>query len=67
MKNISVPSKHLLVQSSQKKQKKNVWNLLKVIGKDTRKMSMISFWCLYKYFILFSSVSVVKLEQVNVC
>ena len=34
------PNRHLLVQSQQQKQQKNIWNLFKVHKKGTRKMSL---------------------------
>ena len=40
-------SQRLFVQSQQLKQQNNLWNLLIVINKDTRIMSLTSFWCLY--------------------
>ena len=50
------PSRHLLVQSQQCKQKNNVWNLFKVSNKDTR----------WTDFTLCSGVPIVGYEQVNV-
>ena len=44
----------------------NLWNLFKVNDKGTRKMSVISFWCLYWYvWTDFSAVSIVTFEEVN--
>ena len=46
-----------------------MWNLFNVTNKDTRTMSLMSFWCLYcklwTYFIHCSGVSIVDFEQVN--
>ena len=44
---VHTPSWHLLVQKHLWQYKNNVWNLFKVNNKDTRTMSMTSFWCLY--------------------
>ena len=45
--------------------------MFKDYNKDTRTISMTSFWCLYcwlwTYFTSFSSVSIIDLERVNVC
>ena len=49
---------------------KKVWNMFKVNNKNTRTMSLTSFWWIYcylwTYFITFSSASIVDFEQVNV-
>ena len=42
-----VIDRYLLVQNQQWKYQKNVWNLFKVNSKDTRTMSLASFWCIY--------------------
>ena len=41
------PSRHLFVQNQQYKHQSNVSNMFKVNNKDTRAISMTSFWCLY--------------------
>ena len=41
------PSRHLFVQNQQYKHQSNVSNMFKVNNKDTRTISMTSFWCLY--------------------
>ena len=47
---IHLLSQHLPVQSRRWKHQMNVWNLLKVNNKDTRLMSVTSFWCLYCFY-----------------
>ena len=60
----------LFAESQEWKHKNNVWNMFKVNNKETRTMSMTSFWFLYCllwiYFTHCSSVSIVDFEQVNV-
>ena len=51
-------SQHLLAQSHQWRHQMIVWSLLKVKNKDTRLVSLVSFWCHYCYFqAYFSSLS----------
>ena len=42
----SCPNRDLYVQSQQQKHQNNVWNIFKGNNKDTRRMSLTSFWCL---------------------
>ena len=70
---IHLLSQHLLAQSHHWKDKTNVWNLLKVNYKDTRKMSLTLFWCPYtanirhiSYLVLVFLFSIVDFEQVKV-
>ena len=69
---IHLLSQHLRAQSHQWKHQLSVWNLLKVNNKDTRLMSLTSFWCphcqLQTHLISCSSVfsvSIVAFEQVK--
>ena len=64
----SNPSRHLLIQSQQRKYQNNVWNLFNVNNKDIRTTSLTSFWCLYWYLEEIShncsGVFIVDTEQV---
>ena len=64
----SNPSRHLLIQSQQRKHQNNVWNLFNVNNKDIRTTSLTSFWCLYWYLEEIShncsGVFIVDTEQV---
>ena len=56
---------HLLVQNWPWKSHNNMWNLFKVNNRDTKTMSMISFWCLYQLWTdskHCSGISIVKFE-----
>ena len=62
-------SKHVSVQSQLQKHYKKLWDMFKVNQKDTKMVTVKSFWSLYfslhRYFTPFSIVSIVDLEQVN--
>ena len=59
--------RHLFVWSQQWKHQNNVWNLFKVINRDTRIISVTSLWCLYcwlwTYFTHSSVVSIVDTDK----
>ena len=63
-----VTSKHLLVQSQQWKHLNNMWNLLKFNIKDSKTVTLASFWCLYcslwADFTYFTGVSIDNFELV---
>ena len=53
-------SKQIHAQSKQTKHQKNVGNMFKVNNKDTRKTSLMWFWCLYRCLWKQSSRGVLK-------
>ena len=57
--NFRIPSRDLLIQSSQSKHQNNVWNLFKINNKDTRRTKLGT------DFTYCFGISIVDLEQVN--
>ena len=59
-----------LFKVNNRNSRKKVWIMLEAINKNTRTMSITSFWCFYcklwTYFVPFSNVSIVDFEEVNV-
>ena len=56
-------SRYLFVQSQKWKKQNKMWNLFQVNKKDTRTISLTSFWCLWTCFTHCSDVSIVDFEH----
>ena len=56
-------SRYLFVQSQKWKKQNKMWNLFQVNKKDTRTISLTSFWCLWTCFTHCSDVFIVDFEH----